>query len=197
MSKAKSKAKPTKKKPAKKRVKRSYRDHERIAAISLCEQIGPDAASKKLNVPIATVRAWAQGWRNASALQMYHEGRGVLADVYEKAAWESLSLARERIDAAPYRDLMRGAALATDKMNVLRGKPSQINANANTNANVDPLAVLIEYATDAELPAILAALERANHAKPVVPGAGVASQEGANESGGIHARVLVGAESRP
>lgn len=182
---------PKEKKP---RVKRTYRDWERLAALVICDERGPSEAARQTKIPEATIRSWAAGWRDPGTASMYEQARGQLADVFEKTAWECLHQARETLGKADFKDAIRGAGLSTDKMLLLRGKPTNITQNANTNATLDPWAALLDAATDAELPALLAIMNRAGNGKPTVPGEGE-SGAAAVEPVTVHATVLARAES--
>jgi hypothetical protein len=126
-----------KRKPRRTYNKRAYDDTTRLAAITLAKDIGIMNASRKLNIPHETVEAWSKGFRCPSALQLWHQSAGQLADAFHKAAWDCLAEVANKVEAAPLNHLMNAATNATNAERLLRGQPTVITEKQQLPPSVD------------------------------------------------------------
>lgn len=114
-----------------------YSISERMTALATIEEIGLENASATLDIPLVTLRSWKYGYRQPDSLALFQLCRGDLAKAFAAMAWDALALAAERMDSASYSDLIRSAAICTDKDLLLRGKPTSYNHNQNNNTNLN------------------------------------------------------------
>jgi hypothetical protein len=124
--------------------KREYTEDDRAVALAyLAANNGNKRkTAKDCQVPRSTLQRWIDGEGISKDVPAKTEKKkGDLADIFEKMAYEALEYAGVAIGDATYLQLMTGAAIATDKMNTLRGLPSDI-------MQVNQLPIAIEKALD-------------------------------------------------
>jgi len=88
--------------------------------------------SKHLGVPLSTLRGWFTAEHNPPPAEVRNKKRLELRDLLENELREAVSaMAGARSDAS-YRDLGTVAAIFTDKVQLLDGKPTERVENAVT-----------------------------------------------------------------
>ena len=89
-------------------------------------------AAEQAGVPYSTAQDWSQGYGLSPAVPFLRQAkREDLSELFEREARAALGSADGKRDSAAYRDLMVGAGIATDKMQLLRGAPTAIHARAD------------------------------------------------------------------
>lgn len=149
-----------------KKKRRSYDDKFRADAVVTLQAAGyPDTPgvlariSKELGVPAWTLSRWAKGQQNPPPHQLVAEKKEDMAELFEIAALRYLKHASNEdiIKTTSARDAMMNAAVAVDKMRLLRGLPTEIIElvpgviEALKKQNLDPAEVfrrMIERAAD-------------------------------------------------
>lgn len=90
-----------------------------------------DRTAGETGIAHQTIRYWLT---NAAKYSQIQSQKVVdLADQCEADARYYFALARDKAPDAPYNHLMTGAAIATDKMQLLRGQPTSITADLSAN----------------------------------------------------------------
>lgn len=111
--------------PAKQRITRSYSAQERLDAVAAYNQTGNlEKVSEALGIPLSTLAGWTANPNYNSP-----QNRQNLADKFEFAANLYLDLAVKKSKKSSFPHLMTGAAIAVDKMQLLRGQPTSITEN--------------------------------------------------------------------
>jgi len=115
--------------PKKPQSRRRYSDEERATALAALAANGGNVGgtSRQLGIPEATLRAWATGERHPEASQMCGDKKASLADQFEALAVKLLGVADEKAAALNARDAVVAAAVAVDKMRLLRGEATEIS----------------------------------------------------------------------
>lgn len=103
--------------------------------------------AKFLGIPEPTLRKWKNGQHlSTTVVQKYDVKKADLADLYEQVTRDILaSISREDIATANLSARMTGAGIATDKMQLLREKPTAITGQyADPDARRARIAELLE-----------------------------------------------------
>lgn len=112
-----------------------YSDKFVASAIAMLQSAGyPDnvyaleQTAKYLKLPSRTLRRWAAGENRPGAQQLVKEEKKALADVYHDITYQLLEHASNQdvIDEMSGKDAVMAAAIATDKMRLLQGLPTEI-----------------------------------------------------------------------
>lgn len=115
--------------------RKQYDDKFRASAVVMLEAAGyPDTkgaltrTAQHVGVPARTLSRWFNGEQNPPPDQTVSEKRGELADLFENAAYLYLghSVKPEIIEETRGKDAIMAAAVATDKMRLLKGLPTEI-----------------------------------------------------------------------
>jgi transposase-like protein len=107
---------------------RQYSPSERANALALYDNIGNlEQVSHTLGIAKSTLHGWLNDPNNQSNLRTA-KGQE-LAQKFENAANLFLDLAVKKSKKAEFNHLMTGAGIAIDKMQLLRGLPTDISAN--------------------------------------------------------------------
>lgn len=115
--------------------RKRYTDKFRASAVVMLEAAGyPDTkgalsrTAEHLKVPAMTLSRWFKRANNPPPNELVTEKKGELADIFEDVAYLYLGQARQPdvIDETRGRDAVMTAAVATDKMRLLRGLPTEI-----------------------------------------------------------------------
>jgi transposase-like protein len=118
-------------------TRRRYTDNERAAALTALAANGGNVerTARELGIPRKTLAQWARGQRHPEAAQMSHEKKALLADIYEEIAYRSLGhITPAKLKKCDVLKLVKIAAIATDKMLLLRGQaPSSTPAATLTD----------------------------------------------------------------
>ncbi len=113
--------------------------------------------AKKLKVPHQTLARWGRDEQNPPPSELVHERKGTLVEALTAEIWAAVGAMPNARQDANYRDLVTGAAILTDKVQLLTG-----GATDNVNQQI-----LIGYAnTDNNPPA---SPSPNGHHKPVKP----------------------------
>ena len=116
-------------------ARKRYTDKFRAAAVVMLEAEGYPAregalarVSEHLSVPRSTLRGWFYAEHNPPPAEVRHEKRLELRDLLENELRDAIkAMANARLEAS-YRDLGTVAAIFTDKLQLLDGKPTERNA---------------------------------------------------------------------
>jgi hypothetical protein len=109
--------------------KRRYTDNDRSAALAaLAANAGNlSRTARQMDIPRSTLSQWAGGSRHPEALAMSSGIKEDLAQLLEDLARALLSVTRQSMSGLSADRAMVCAAIALDKMLLLRGKPTAIN----------------------------------------------------------------------
>lgn len=111
------------------KAKRRYSDDERATALAalVANDNNVQRTARELGIPEGTLRRWMTGERHPEAAQMSEQKKGPLADGFEAVAWQLIDgVTPDKIAMADVKELMTGAGIAADKVQLLRGKPTSI-----------------------------------------------------------------------
>ena len=115
--------------------RKSYDDKFRASAVVMLEAAGYPTEKGALartaahcGVPSPTLHRWFHGKNNPPPSELVTEKKGELADLFENAAYKyiSHSVKVEVIEETKGKDAIMAAAVAVDKMRLLRGLPTEI-----------------------------------------------------------------------
>ncbi len=108
-----------------------------------------DRTARETNIPHQTIRFWLANKERFSNLQSQQTQD--LAQRFENNIHLALNLAESKASEASYAQLMTGAAIATDKMQLLRNQPTSITQHINSESLTVVLQqVLNEITTSSE-----------------------------------------------
>ncbi len=116
---------------ATKRFQRDYSAEDKANALAVLASNGGNVkrTSTQLGIPYMTLKGWILPERgvNDEVTACVIEKKADLADLWEAHARQALGLSGKRIteDAVPYSDTVRGAAIAIDKMRLLREESTE------------------------------------------------------------------------
>ena len=110
-------------------AKRTYSDTERATALVMLDANGGNLSrtQRETGVPRSTLREWRDGRHHSEVADIRQEKKEDLADLWERLARNifEYGITTEKIKAAPLKDLVVAAGIATDKMLALRGGPTE------------------------------------------------------------------------
>lgn len=112
--------------------KRVYSDEEKAAALAALDANGGNVngTAQVLDIPEATLRAWAEGRnQHPSVAEMHERKKGELAEKFETVAHMLLDVTTDDAEGmrkTNVRDRMIAAGVAVDKKLLLTGKPTAI-----------------------------------------------------------------------
>lgn len=113
-------------------ARRVYSDKERGTALAFLDAYKGNyhKAAKHAKVPLSTLWKWAKGVRavvNHPDMETEKkEARGALADMYEDLAYDAVKQSHETVEMNNSYQAAMVSAIATDKMQLLRGQATQI-----------------------------------------------------------------------
>lgn len=134
--------------------KRKYSDIEKASALITLDSNGGNLfrTSQELQIPRKTLESWAKdrAGNNWSVAEMRQENTKSVADMFEGIVRKYLTHADDPfvIASTTGRDAIFAAAIATDKMQLLRGLPTSITENVERNELTVILAGALEGALD-------------------------------------------------
>lgn len=104
-------------------ARRHYSDADRANGLAMLDANAGNVSrtSRAIGIPRATLQAWIADRDRAAPPDLRHEQTATLADLFEREAHAALERAGMVRDDARYQQLMTGAAIATDKAQLLRG----------------------------------------------------------------------------
>ena len=131
--------------------RKRYTDKFRAAAVVMLEAEGYPArdgalsrVADHLGIPLSTLRGWFTAEHNPPPTEVRNEKKQELRDLLENELREAVAaMAGARLDAS-YRDLGTVAAIFTDKVQLLDGKPTErVEENVTVSDSRERLAQLI------------------------------------------------------
>ena len=131
--------------------KRSYSDADKAAALVALDANGGNLkrTAEQLGIPEPTLRQWSKGRTNADVEAMREGAKVDLADRLERVVGVLLAAAvdPDKVEGASLKDVMTGAGIAIDKMQLLRGEPTAINEDRlSDDERADRVAAILERA---------------------------------------------------
>ncbi len=92
------------------------------------DQFALERTAKYLKLPGRTLRRWAAGENRPNVQALVVQEKRALADVYEDVTYQLLEHASNQdiVDQMTGKDAIMAAAIATDKMRLLQGLPTEI-----------------------------------------------------------------------
>jgi transposase-like protein len=108
---------------------RRYSDEERAAALTVLDFCDGNVqeAARRLGMPWTTLDNWAKGRVNAGVSKVREHKNAELASRFEEIVLRALELLPEKLENAPVNQLITAAAIAVDKMLLLRGQPTEVS----------------------------------------------------------------------
>ena len=111
-------------------MKRSYTEEGKATALAILKANGGNLgrAAKASDVPRNTLRRWMVDPRKAAPEALRRQKEDELADRWSEVRDLSIGRAKEALERGEklqLRDLFIGAGIATDKVNLLTGKPTE------------------------------------------------------------------------
>lgn len=117
-----------------KRPRRRYSDDFRANAIVMLESQGyPDhkgalvTVAQHLGIPFQTLSRWARELNNPAPPELVLEKRLELKELIRNEIYAALEAAPNAREFAEYKELITGAAILLDKLQLLEGKPTAIS----------------------------------------------------------------------
>jgi hypothetical protein len=115
-----------------KRPRRRYDDKFRASAVVMLEAAGYperkgalEQTAKHLRTPNTTLHGWYNATRNPPPADVRSVKRGEIADIIRSEIYAALEEAPNARPEASYRDLITGAAILVDKLQLLTGNPTE------------------------------------------------------------------------
>jgi hypothetical protein len=138
-------------------ARRRYTDEDRSTALVVLAANGGniERTARELGIPRTTLQRWDQGTAHPEAAANAAPKKEALANLLEGLVYDALGVLPGNLASANARQLMTIAAVAVDKMLLLRGLPTQINQH--------DLSALSDDDLDRELAAAETALAQAAH----------------------------------
>lgn len=146
-----------------------YTQQYRAACIAMLEGAGYpenpyklEEIAKHLKLPSRTLRRWYKGEVDALRPEVVRQQKQDLAEIYEDIAYKLLAHAGDQdvIDDMSGKDAVLASGIATDKMRLLRGLPTEIIA---VLPELLSLAKAKGVAASDLFQAMIAELSRADH----------------------------------
>lgn len=146
------------------RERRRYSDNDRATALAALDACAGNAseAARVTGVPRKTLEEWDAGRVADGVAELRQEKKAELSELFEDIARDILQAAPKKIDDASLKDAMVAAGVAVDKMQLLKGKPTEI-----TESRADPATTAARIS---EL--LVAGRDRASLPQPDARGAG-------------------------
>lgn len=113
--------------------RKRYTDKFRASAVLMLEAAGYEpganggaltSVSNKLKVPLSTLKGWYTAEHNPVPAEVRTEKKGELVDIIRREIYQALDEAPNARPEASYRDLITGAAILVDKLQLLTGEPT-------------------------------------------------------------------------
>ncbi len=112
---------------------RRYSDEERAAAVAaMAAYPSVNQAAKSLGIPRATLESWAKGIIHPEAARDSASKKGPLADAVEAIARQIADALPGKVPDADLKDAAVAFGVLVDKMQILRGKPTEITKTDGT-----------------------------------------------------------------
>ena len=132
--------------------RKRYSDKFRAAAVVMLEAEGypgSDGALTRvaghLDVPLSTLRGWFTAEHNPPPTELRNEKKSELRDLLETELREAVRAMANARPEASYRDLGTVAAIFTDKVQLLDGKPTErVEESVTVHDSRERLAQLID-----------------------------------------------------
>ena len=122
--------------PVERPKQRTYSDADKAKALIALDLNGGNVkyTAEQLNIPRITLHSWKEGeYLNDDVLAIRHNKTKDLADKFESLAHLYIGQAIQTVDSAKGTNAITGAAVAVDKMRLLRDQ-STANINVNDSA---------------------------------------------------------------
>lgn len=133
--------------PAKPTKRFYHSDKAKAEALAMLDSNGGNISltSRQTGLPMATLRSWRDRGVHTDVAELQVNKRRDLADVFEEAAYKFVDHAVNTIDRSYGANAMTAAAIATDKMRLLRELPTSITADAKAAANERVASAMLRY----------------------------------------------------
>lgn len=127
--------------------KRRYSDLERSSALAALTANGGnlDRTAKQVGIPTTTLYNWAKGVSHPEASSNGEQKRA-LADLLEEVARKILADLPGKLPSSDMRGAATALGIVIDKMQLLRGKPTEIVDDLNADERAKRLACLLDAA---------------------------------------------------
>src|SRR5262249_55527258 len=132
--------------------------------------------ARQLGIPENTLRQWHDGTRHPEASGLAEQAKVPLAERFEALVFRLLDIVEAKLDQLPADKAMLAAAIATDKMLLLRGQPPPDRPNGTVRVTV--VAPRIDQLQAAFLAAAQREVAAETGAPPPAPEHGAAGAPG-------------------
>ena len=114
-------------------AKRTYSDQEKSDALVALDANGGNLtkAAGATGIPISTIQLWRDGHVHPAVTDFRNEKREPLADRLEALAHTIVDMLPEKLVTASAKDAAMSMGIALDKMQLLRGEPTNIHRDDN------------------------------------------------------------------
>ncbi len=121
--------------------RRRYSDQEKSDALVALAANGGNIkkTATDLGIPQMTLASWAKGNVHPEVTKLRDEKKAPLADALEDLARKMIGAAPDKIGETTLQPLITSLGIAIDKMQVLRGKPTNINQHDFDSLSDDQL----------------------------------------------------------
>lgn len=134
-----------------------YTDAEKARVLVYLDLCDGDVTkcARDLGIARSTLDDWAQGKKiTADVPRLRADGKAALAGMWQEVAERALALIPAKLDACSAGSLATIAAIAVDKMLLLRGQPTEISEHRMPQEEaLNRLSALVEQARNAGLQA--------------------------------------------
>jgi transposase-like protein len=137
---------------------RRYSDREKAEALAALKANGGKVqrTARALGIPAATLSAWVRDQKEQKHLDVIKQTEEIiplLADAIEAVARKLLAGFESKIESSGMRDMAITFGIAVDKMQLLRGQPTQVmksDVSATVTSRVERFAAALDEAATAE-----------------------------------------------
>ena len=113
-------------------ARRTYSEDVKAAALMTLDENGGNLlkTAKETGVPYATLHDWKEGRGiNSAVSEVRYRKRGSLVERYEELLYKLLDKAEQDYKGASFRDIMGAIHIIHDKIETLKGRPTQIQGH--------------------------------------------------------------------
>lgn len=133
--------------------KRQYSDSEKASALAALDANGGNVnqTAKQLSIPRKTLAMWASNRHlSADVADIRQEKKKELSEKLEDLAHAIVDILPAKLESTPVRDLAGALIVAVDKMQLLKGAPTNISKDVSERSNEERAARILELVRPAK-----------------------------------------------
>lgn len=130
-------------------TKRRYSDEEKAQALAILDACGGDVskAARQAGVPRKTLGEWANGRAVVSVVaEIRQEKKAELSERLAEVAHKLVDAIPGKVSDATLQQVATSLGITIDKMQLLKGEPTAINANLTDVERTDRVVALLDAA---------------------------------------------------